>query len=371
MASLSSSPIIRKLSDQEYFFDHNFLQGKKFISRVLLVEASTKAAINLAKLTEAAKILTKIYPMLRSTVRRDLNNDTKTPRYFVLMSKPFDEFNNVELIDLSQSSLEWIDIIERELRDPFDYENGPMWRIKLLKLKQQSIYKDNYAFIMTQTHSLGDGRCAYAICLEYLNILCDLLENKSGQYNNVTEVPSMFTMEELVEQLKKNPEFKINCVNNYESFKPINPINKSFCPRDELDSGSRFIYFCIESDKLGKLLQKLRIKGGRARLTGLLDVLVCYAYMQTCRRHGLVDVPLEHIQFTHAVSARAKLGVADTQMGHFTRGISMLMSCDELNEHNFWQLAERDSLLLHQKIANNEEFGGMTDNSKTLNRFDG
>jgi len=363
--------IIRKLSDQEYFFDHNFLQGQKFISRVLLIEVSIKAGINLTKLTEAAKILTKIYPLLRSTVKRDLNKDTKTPRYFVHMSKHFDEFNNLELIDLSQSSLEWIDIIEHEIQQSFDYENGPMWRIKMLKLKQQTIYKDNYAFIMTQSHSLGDGRCAYSICLEFLNILCDLLQNKSDQYDNVSEVPSLFSMEELVEQLKKNPEFKINSASNHKNFKPINLINKSFCPRDKLDSGSRFIYFCIEPNRLGKLLQKLRLSGAKARLTGLLDVLVCYAYMQTWKRHGLDDVPLEHIQFTHAVSARAKLGVTDTQMGHFTRGIAMLMSCDELNEPNFWQLAEKDSLLLHQKIADNEEFSGMNDNSKTLNRFDG
>ena len=85
-----------------------------------------------------------------------------------------------------------------------------MWRIKMLELSSNNANTqvNEYALIMTQSHALGDGRCAYMICIKYLNILCDVLENNYEDYKNIKQVENDFNMEELFRKhsIKLNSE---------------------------------------------------------------------------------------------------------------------------------------------------------------------
>ena len=54
------------------------------------------------------------------------------------------------------------------------------------------------------------------------------------------------------------------------------------------------------------------------------------------------------------VSFRTKLGMIDHQMGIYSTVIQSDVK-EDLNEDNFWRIAEEQSILLHKKIKDNED----------------
>ena len=356
-------PIENYQSNQEIDHDQHFLQGKHTFSRILMLNVR-RYKIDLDALKKACQILVNEYPLLRSTIYRQ----NELPCYFIKMEKEFDAFNNTELFNLSNSDSNWTDVIKRELKTPFDYQNGPMWRIKMLKLSSDNLNNEinEYALIMTQSHALGDGRCAYMICIKYLNILCDILENKYDEYKNIKQDENDFNMEELFRKhsIKVNSE-KVELEN---PFTHVKLLENNFKAQNLNDNGDRFAYFQIGQIKLENILKNLKIKAPSAKFTGLLDVLICDAFNKAYTKHHPDQIPLEYIHFTHAVNVRSKLGVQDAQLGHFSRAIKLTMKVSELTDENLWTLSEKDSMSLHKKILDNLEFEGLL-NKSNKNRF--
>ena len=221
--------VIRKLGYDESMYDHELMHTNLFVSRIFLLKISKQDAISEEILKTASRIWTRMFPLLRATIRREHDENIQVPKlgvpkHFVPMVKDVNACDNVKLIDLSTSHLKWRDIIESELKTPFDFVNGPLWRIKLLKLSnEESEY--NFAFILSKNHALGDGRCAYTISLAYLDILGDVLDNKLDIYKEIKELESKTTMEDLISKLKSNPQFKISVENKCD--RELNRIPKN------------------------------------------------------------------------------------------------------------------------------------------------
>ena len=156
------SRVIRKLGWDEAYYDNEWMNNNLFMSRIFFLNVKNDRTITPETLLEATRIWTRMFPLLNATIHRQTDETTQqfklgTPKYFVYMKKSFEEYNNVELVDLKKSN-NWMDIIYDELKTPFDPINGPLWRIKLLKLNDPAW---NYGFVFAKNHALGDGRCTF------------------------------------------------------------------------------------------------------------------------------------------------------------------------------------------------------------------
>ena len=212
--------IIRKLGYDESMYDHELMHTNMFVSRIFLLKIAKQESLVISEdlLKKVSQIWARMFPLLHATIHREHDDMNKlcVRKYFVPMSKDMDKCENVKFIDLSTSHLEWRDVIQSELKTPFDFVHGPLWRIKLLILSkhEEEASECNYAFVLSKNHALGDGRCAYTISLAYLNILGDVLGNTNlDAYTEIKEHESKATMEDLISKLKSNPQFKISVEN--------------------------------------------------------------------------------------------------------------------------------------------------------------
>jgi hypothetical protein len=352
--------VIRKLGWDEAYYDNEWMNNNLFMSRIFFLNVNNDCTITPETLTEATRIWTRMFPLLNATIHRQIDEKTQqfklgTPKYFVNMKKSFEEYNNVELVDLTKSN-NWMDIIYDELKAPFDPINGPLWRIKLLKLNNPAW---NYGFVFAKNHALGDGRCTYTICLEFLNILSNVLEGNVTKYENLTPIESKVCMDELIQKLKSNPNFKIFTKNecNHE----LNRIPKNLlysAQNSSSSTGTKLAYFSLNKEKLTRLHKASKINAPNAKLTGILAVLTCYSYRQACLKHNVQDVPLDSVQFDNLVSFRPNFGIENSQMGVFSHCLECRIdfSREPKEKSDFWHLAELDSMSFHERIAINEPF---------------
>ena len=127
---------------------------------------------------------------------------------------------------------------------------------------------------------------------------------------------------------------------------------------DSTSSGTKLDTLYIERDTLTSLIKKLKLNAPKAKLTGLLTVLMSHSYRQACIKHKINDIPLDCIQFDNLVSMRNKFAIENSQMGVFSHCLECRVDCEQLDasEKVFWSLAERESVSFHGRIAKNEEF---------------
>ena len=50
------------------------------------------------------------------------------------MDKDVDDYGNLEYIQNLDNLISWENVAESELKSPFDFINGPLWRMKVIKL---------------------------------------------------------------------------------------------------------------------------------------------------------------------------------------------------------------------------------------------
>jgi hypothetical protein len=358
---VDQSQIVRKLGWDESYYDNEWMNNNLFMSRIFLLNVKNHRIITMENLNEAMRIWTRMFPLLNTTIHRQVDQRTGqfklgSPKYFIRMKKSVDEYNNVDLIDLTESN-NWMDVIYNELKTPFDIINGPLWRIKLLKLKNPAW---NYGFVLAKNHALGDGRCTYTFSLAYLNILSDVLEGKVSQYEHVTPIESKVNMDELIRKLKSNPDFKIIPKNECDHVLnriPKNPLYKETSSSPPFND-TRLTYLKLDKEKVERLHKKSKSNASKAKLTGILALLTSYSYHQACLKHKLNDIPLDSVQFDNLVSFRPKFGIENGQMGVFSHCLECKFdfSQEPKTKGDFWCLAELDSVSFHERIRNNEEF---------------
>ena len=167
---------IRKLGDFESLCDEELKHKNLSITTTCLLTVEKLYAIDEAELKKAIKIWIKTQPLLQSRVYRGSwqNSTIHTTKYFVKMDKSIDDFKNLEFIEYSNGN--WMEEVENEVRRPFDLQNGPMWRMKVLKIKNilpgfNDKEKKTFALIFTVSHALSDGRNSYSLVAQFLNIL--------------------------------------------------------------------------------------------------------------------------------------------------------------------------------------------------------
>ena len=314
---LDDFKVIRKLGIGECLYDNELLNNNMYQTRAFITSINKKYAINMDVLNKALTVWIQIHPLLQATTFRELDPSTQKarlglPRYFVYMNKSIDEYNNVE-IQQETTEFKWTDLIESELKTSLDYVNGPLWRLKVLKMLECDDISNKYAFILTTSHSISDGRNGYSIGVQFLDILIDALENNLSP--EIVQIPSNYSCDELIQEYVLRPTFKITDKNpdfDRETHRlPNNVGNKS-------GVHGRFDFIFLESAKLEKLIKKMKSKAPKAKVTSLLLILLCDSYKRICVDYQVDNIPLERVQVAVLASLRDKLAIKNTQMGVYS-----------------------------------------------------
>ena len=245
-----------------------------------------------------------------------------------------------------------MEIIENELVTPLDYDNGPLWRMKIVKISEKEVTRKNneYHFIFTSHHSIADGRSCYELIAQFFNILGLLLENKTIVDLNESVQETNHSIDELSKSYQAQLGYigKMEDETHYEHRIPGNVGNK------ESKAPLKLECIFLESVKLNKILERLKSKAPKAKLTSFLITLLCLAYKKTCTTFDVKDITLESFKISLLVSLREKFKLSNLQMGVFSKAM-LCNIVDELNEKTFWSITEKLSLNLHEKIKMNEE----------------
>ena len=325
------------------------------MSRVFITSIPNRFTIDRNILDKPLRRWIKNNVLLQSTIYRTQKFEIKSPKYFVHTKKPIEEYNNVEIQD-TESNLKWMELIEKELQTGFDCD-GPLWRLKILKLIDQNGTCNEYYFIFTSHHSIGDGRNCYELMLQFLNILGNFLEgvqiddDDDDQVRSVEETPH--SLEELVTTYQAQSNYKSTTKEVHTQDENIHRL-PSNVGNKEATVHTRLICIFLESIKLSNLMKSLKLRAPKAKLTSFLLTSLCLAYKKTCIEFNVADMTLENFQILVLVCLREKLNLSNLHMGVYSTAIYSKIE-GELNEKSVWSIAEIVSENLHEELENNEE----------------
>lgn len=358
--SLDESKIIRALGDEESIYDNEILRDIFILTLGYMARINNSAydsKMNFELMQKAASIWIKQYPILQSYIWRPF--DIKKPnewkigpkRYFVYM----DEFklDNIEFLEQEETSSTGIDFkseIESSLEVPFDNLNGPLWRLKCIKQSNQ------YLFLYTSHHGMGDGKNAFTLFTHYIDILSELLTGANAEDIKMNVFESKHSMEELVSEYKSKSEYASSIEkNDYDE--SLNKLSAKIGNR-ETANRTRMEYLKLNKNELKKLIAKMKqMTNGKAKLTSVLNAISAVCLRNLYEKYGMDDLDKpDLVQTKVVVNIRDKLGIANEQLGVYSVIIDAVQDTNILgDEASFWQHVENYSIHLHKRIKQNED----------------
>jgi hypothetical protein len=358
--SLDESKIIRALGDEESIYDNEILRDIFILTLGYMtrINPSTYGSkMNLGLLQKAASIWVKQYPILQSYIWRPF--DIKKPnewkigpkRYFVYM----DEFKleNIEFEEQQEMGSGGIDFksaIESSLEVPFDNLNGPLWRLKCIK------QSDQYLFLYTSHHGMGDGKNAFALFTHYIDILSELLAGTNEEDIKMNVFESKHCMEELVGEYKSKPGYASSIEkNDYDE--SLNKLSAKI-GNQETANKTRMEYLKLSKDELKRLIAKMKQKtNDKAKLTSVLNAVSAVSLRNLYEKYEMNDLDKPGmVQTKVVVNIRDKLAIPNEQLGVYSVIIDAVQDTNILrDEGSFWQHVENYSTHLHKRIKQNED----------------
>ena len=357
--AVKDAQVIRKLSRFESMLDNEVMHNNMLQIRTFIVSISNQHLIDTSVLQKAAHTWIQLHPLLQATIIRELDTITQKPnlflpRWFVYTQKRVNDYKNVELIDVPDC-FEWKKLVESELKNAFDWVNGPLWRIKILKdntcRKESS--STRYAFILSNSHAVSDGRNGFALGIQFFDILIDFLENRPSLY--LADVFGQFEMDSLIERMKSRPSFKV--IKESSDFDLDTHRIPKHVGNKKNGVHGKFNNLKLDKSKLDGLVKQMKSKAPKAKLTALMCALISHAYTCTCILHKVDDFSLDKIQMCVMVSMREKFSVPYIRMGAYPTSLNCVINVDlNQNKSDFWRLVETNSIQFHKRIEKNEEF---------------
>jgi hypothetical protein len=163
---------IRDLSKLECFMSE--LQDRRMFRnpRGFLIRSKFDLFSYTDEIRKAVSIWKQLHPLLQSRITK-IKADNGTIKYvYECLNESKDEISFLHYKSVSETdTVPWYYLIEEELVRGFDSSNSLLWRIKFVKLNDES---NSYWFIMNCHHAITDGTNAYNIGLELLQIIEDV-----------------------------------------------------------------------------------------------------------------------------------------------------------------------------------------------------
>ena len=355
--NLDESKIIRKLGAGEALLDYEALHGNICQTRALLTTVSKHHDINKSIISKALEIWVKRHPILQSRIHRVLDERKSIlkpdlTKYFVYLDKSVSEYDNVDLIE-TENEDKWKEIVQEEILTRFKDDNGPTWRMRIVKINQKSGEFNKLVFILTNNHAINDGRNGFSIMVQFLNILGALLENTTCEEMNGEVEDSPKSADQLIEEYKAQPGFKSLPADQKPYYDHMTHRLSSKLA-DLNRTGGKFEVILIENEKLDKLYKKLKQNAPECKLNPLIATIICKVLKKLYAKYEVNDVPLDNFQLMIVTGLRDRLKVKNTQMGLF----SSTMTCrieDDLDGEDLWRIAEKLSESFHHRLQFNDD----------------
>ena len=344
--------VIRQLGAIESIYDHETLNDTHLVSIAIRIEMSNHELLTASVLQQACAFWTKRYPLLSAKIARTNDEESKRTvtfdNYFVSMPAGCD-LNNIEIIETSDAN-KWSTLVESELKTQLDMVNGPLWRLKVVKLLGET--NTCVHFVFTCHHSITDGRNS-CIFIRLFNIIVALLEQTTCEEMSEVTIESHSCVEELIQASVTAGHFTLPSTDSHQGLDL-----KSRVPTKTGNPGgvhAKFDCFTLSGERMRKLKQQLKKNTDGARLNGLLEAVFCLAYKEMLIRYGEVDLAALPFQFYTLISVRDKLKISNEKMGVYSVGLMTLLNDPHISLDSIWSTIDKLSKCLHARLKNNED----------------
>jgi hypothetical protein len=356
----NNNDLIRELGMTESVYDFEVSNRALMVSRAYKITCSNKYSLDLRLVEKACRFWINLHPFLQCYIKRDFKDTIKfnknNKKYFYYLNKDFSEYRNLEYLEILDT-YDWLNIIRQDLKIPFNDEDQPLWRLKLVKIIDTKIVQNkddtNYLFVFTNHHAISDGKSSVQIFKQFLNILNSiLLDKRCDEMNEENKIESKYSFEELGNELLKT--LNINDFSNADFGKKV--ISEK-CGNKELENNfsSELNYIKIDGHKIKKLVKISKLKTKDVKMTSILSTIACLSIKSLVAKLNPTDIDLNNfLKYEVLVSLREKLKISDKQMGVYSTVIENHIK-DDLNENNFWRVAQEQSTTLHDRIKSNQD----------------
>lgn len=331
--------VIRKLGFFESMMDEELMKNNMTITTSTVFLVNKEIEIDIASLRKALFIWIKIHKLLQATTYRFCDQKTKKPRidlpkYFVTMEKNIEDYNNFEFIENSANTKDYISLTESELKTPLDFINGPLWRMKFLKINENmESDKTKYALVLTISHSISDGRNSFSIITQFLNILDKVLRGKFLDQDEQNEIISKNQWEKIIKNMKSEKKVKIK-KDDFDFLSTLTHRIPENVGNNLEGVNGRIVHFIINEEKMSKIIKSIKSNKPTAKLTSFFILIICLAFRRACIVHNVKDIPLDSFNIGVPVCIRKKLDVNNLQMGAYVGFLEKLIFLNGPHEEN-------------------------------------
>ena len=278
--------MLRKLGTDETVYDFETLSGGFILCVVVRAELADLSKLTLPLVRKACGYWARRYPLLDAKIVRD---DLAESRRRITLGSTFVSRNSDQLVAFESNvdelvtaePSEWSSqVVESELTKPLDLIDGPLWRLKLVKLTTQSAAH----FVFTFHHAITDGRNS-CICIRLLDICAALMDERhcAEMDEKNTIVASPLCLEDMVAAYVANGKLKLD-----PALRRDHELDARFrMPKTVGETGDGGDWACWEvlvigAERLHAIKRQLKAKtGGVAKLNAFLETMKCLALKQT------------------------------------------------------------------------------------------
>lgn len=184
--------VLRKLSPSELVYDYEHSNRWHIFSNALLFTSNNNLLLSTEHLRKCVTYWCQQNEFLRTKIlasTADSNGFCFDRSFALIPISKLDVMRNVEVYDQS----EWISLYEREFNReaPLNYEPDDysklLWRLIVVKLNRGAVGK--YCMILTIHHGITDGRNAFTIMLQLINILTKSRNSMNENFLNEVSPP--------------------------------------------------------------------------------------------------------------------------------------------------------------------------------------
>ena len=192
-----SDPTLRKLGQNEKIFHGTPTNGGSYIFRAALVTSQIDLYKNINVVREAIDQWKLLHPLLRARVL-----PRGPDKFFTFATdEKIRSLENVKFLVYRSNAPTvcdevWKFVVEKETTQGMDGENGLLWRLTFLQLRNKSTGEFQYAIIIAFDHSIMDGRSSFGSLLELMSIIEGVYTKTYARRTRHTEIKEILPPKE-------------------------------------------------------------------------------------------------------------------------------------------------------------------------------
>ena len=384
---------LRKLGQNEKIFHGTPTNGGSYIFRAALVTSQIDLYKNMNILREGIDQWKLAHPLLRARV---------LPRgpdkiFTYATEEKVRSFENVKFLVYRSNAPTvcdevWKLVVEKETTQGMDGENGLLWRLTFLQLRNKSTGEFQYAIIIAFDHSIMDGRSSYASLLELMSIIEGLYTKTFNRRNKQNEIKEILPPKEELFAARQKPfglqnqlsfikaptfiDLQNSIATTYIRPKQLGQEEeqrgmvyhydgRQYAPLSALIqvsklNNSKFRTLTVSKADMSKLLAKCKENG--VKMTSCLNIINSLAIRMIYEKFDQFTLPNTNIQYVINVSLRespeyqsyASYGNYDSIGCYIGLALSSLKENLSIKNPNwmsdFWKLCKVDNDDFHHRL---------------------